>query len=95
MLKGFDEREGEGRRDLVFLPVGLNYDRVLEDRTQLLKTQPEAPRPGRVRALRTLALVLGLAAGAGAARAVAPLRLRLRELRRPVSMRTWCREGRA
>ncbi|HEX9179665.1 MAG TPA: 1-acyl-sn-glycerol-3-phosphate acyltransferase, partial [Burkholderiales bacterium] len=44
MLKGFDEREGAGRRDLVFVPVGLNYDRVLEDRSQLLKLRPEAPR---------------------------------------------------
>ena len=54
MLKGFDEREAEGRRDLVFLPVGLNYDRVLEDRTQLLKLHPDAPRPGRAKAVTTL-----------------------------------------
>ena len=45
MLKTFDERPGDGRRDLVFIPVGLNYDRVLEDRSQLLKLTPEAPRP--------------------------------------------------
>ncbi len=51
MLRTFDEREGEGRRDLVFIPVGLNYDRVLEDRSQLLKLQPKAPRPGRMRGL--------------------------------------------
>jgi len=51
MLKTFDEREEEGRRDLVFIPVGLNYDRVLEDRSQLLKLHPEAPRPGRLRGL--------------------------------------------
>jgi len=49
MLKTFDEREGDERRDLVFIPVGLNYDRVLEDRSQLLKLHPEAPRPGRLR----------------------------------------------
>ena len=46
MLKGFDEREGGERRDLVFIPVGINYDRVLEDRTQLLALRPETPRPG-------------------------------------------------
>ena len=46
MLKGFDEREGEGRRDLVFIPVGLNYDRVLEDRSQLLKLARSAPEGG-------------------------------------------------
>jgi glycerol-3-phosphate O-acyltransferase len=50
MLKGFDERAGEGRRDIVFIPVGLNYDRVLEDRSQLLKLHPDQPRPGRLRA---------------------------------------------
>ncbi len=49
MLKTFDERED--RRDLVFIPVGLNYDRVLEDRSQLLKLNPEAARPGRLRRL--------------------------------------------
>ena len=51
MLKTFDEREEDGRRDLVFIPVGLNYDRVLEDRSQLLKLHPAAPRPGRLRGL--------------------------------------------
>jgi glycerol-3-phosphate O-acyltransferase len=33
MLRGFDPK---GTRDLVFVPVGVNYDRVLEDRTLLL-----------------------------------------------------------
>jgi glycerol-3-phosphate O-acyltransferase len=47
MLKGFDERPGEDRRDLVFVPVGLNYDRVLEDRSQLLKLDKDATRPGK------------------------------------------------
>ncbi len=51
MLRSFDEREGEGRRDLVFIPVGLNYDRVLEDRGQLQKLHKEARRPGRMRGL--------------------------------------------
>lgn len=44
MLKSFDEN---AERDLVFIPVGLNYDRVLEDRSQLLKLDPKRPRPGR------------------------------------------------
>jgi glycerol-3-phosphate O-acyltransferase len=48
MLKSFDEREQEERRDLVFIPVGINYDRVLEDRSQLLKLHPDLPRPGRL-----------------------------------------------
>lgn len=41
--------EPRGPRDLVFIPVGINYDRVLEDRTLLLDLDPAAPRPGRVR----------------------------------------------
>jgi glycerol-3-phosphate O-acyltransferase len=55
MLKTFDERAADGRRDLVFIPVGLNYDRVLEDRSQLLKLHPAAARPGGWRALRVTA----------------------------------------
>ena len=38
MLKTFDPG---GERDLVFIPVGINYDRVLEDRTLLLKQERE------------------------------------------------------
>jgi glycerol-3-phosphate O-acyltransferase len=34
MLRGFQLR---GERDLVFVPLGLNYDRVLEDRSLLLE----------------------------------------------------------
>jgi len=41
MLKGFDPK---AERDLVFIPVGINYDRVLEDRTLLRKLDPAAPR---------------------------------------------------
>src|SRR5437762_544 len=33
MMRGF---RAEGERDLVFVPLGVNYDRVLEDRTLLL-----------------------------------------------------------
>jgi glycerol-3-phosphate O-acyltransferase len=55
MLKGFDEA---GERDLVFIPVGLNYDRVLEDRSQLLKLEAQAPRRGRLRGMATAARVL-------------------------------------
>ncbi|HEX6155792.1 MAG TPA: 1-acyl-sn-glycerol-3-phosphate acyltransferase [Burkholderiales bacterium] len=44
MLRGFSLR---GERDLVFVPLGLNYDRVLEDRS-LLKDKGST---GRVRSL--------------------------------------------
>lgn len=43
MVRGFD---AEGARDLVFIPVGINYDRVLEDRTLLRKLDPAARRRG-------------------------------------------------
>jgi glycerol-3-phosphate O-acyltransferase len=46
MLRGFHTDSG---RDLVFVPVGLNYDRVLEDRTQLLGANDAPPAPARSR----------------------------------------------
>lgn len=53
MLRDFDP---EGERDLVFIPVGINYDRVLEDRTLLLTLDPEAER---ARAVPTTLKFLG------------------------------------
>ncbi len=51
MLRAFDP---EGERDLVFVPVGLNYDRTLEDRTLLLDvrdpTTEAAPPTAKPRA---------------------------------------------
>jgi glycerol-3-phosphate O-acyltransferase len=50
MLRSFDVRAG---RDIVFVPVAMNYDRVLEDRTLLRDTDPTVePRSG-LAALRT------------------------------------------
>jgi len=51
MLRSFDPRHGD--RDLVFIPVGINYDRVLEDRTLLLDLTPGAVKPGAGRAAMT------------------------------------------
>ena len=42
MVSGFDP---EGERDLVFVPVGINYDRVLEDRTLVREREPKAAAP--------------------------------------------------
>lgn len=89
MMRGF---RSDGEHDLVFVPLGINYDRVLEDRSLLRALDADAPRVGRARALwNTLAF---------AARNV---RLMLAsEWRRfgyacvnfgsPVSMRAYCRE---
>ncbi len=50
MTRGFDPK---GDRDIVFIPVGINYDRTLEDRTQVLALEAEAPRRGAAFAAAT------------------------------------------
>src|SRR5882724_11164052 len=47
MMRGFRH---ESERDVVFIPLGINYDRVLEDRTLLLSINPEAAKSGKARA---------------------------------------------
>jgi len=47
MVRGFNP---EGERDLVFIPLGINYDRTLEDRTQLLGLAEDAKKTGALRA---------------------------------------------
>ncbi len=61
MLRSFNT---ENERDLVFIPVGINYDRTLEDRTLLLSnsTSDSARRerkPGASRAVSTTLRFLG------------------------------------
>jgi glycerol-3-phosphate O-acyltransferase len=56
MLKGFDPK---GTRDVVFIPVGINYDRVLEDRSLLRRGDPSAAKVGLGRTLATTARFLG------------------------------------
>jgi glycerol-3-phosphate O-acyltransferase len=51
MVKAFDPG---GERDVLFVPVAVNYDRVLEDRTLLLDVTPGSARPGTFAALRNL-----------------------------------------
>jgi len=47
MLRSFDPA---GPRDIAFIPVGINYDRVFEDRSFLLELQSPRKRPGFLRA---------------------------------------------
>jgi len=47
MIRGY---KPEGERDLVFIPLGINYDRTLEDRSLLLGLEQNAQRPGRFKA---------------------------------------------
>ena len=48
MVSSFDP---DGARDLVFVPVGINYDRVLEDRMLVRAPGPGEPRRSRARVL--------------------------------------------
>ena len=50
MLRGFDPEAG---RDLVFIPVGINYDRVLEDRTLLMTSDHDPPSKSRWDVIKT------------------------------------------
>jgi glycerol-3-phosphate O-acyltransferase len=56
MLRAFDPGAG---RDLVFVPVGLNLDRTLEDRTLLRDLEPDIPRKGLLSAAATTLRFLG------------------------------------
>ena len=56
MLRAFDSESG---RDIVFIPVGINYDRVFEDRSFLLDLNPGTAKPG---ALGTIARTAGFVA---------------------------------
>ena len=47
MMRGFKH---DSERDVVFIPLGINYDRVLEDRTLLLSINPEAAKSSKTRA---------------------------------------------
>jgi glycerol-3-phosphate O-acyltransferase len=50
MVRGYDP---EADRDLVFVPVGIGYDRVLEDRTLLRRLDPASPPASLSGALAT------------------------------------------
>ena len=50
MLRNFEPQRD---RDIVFIPVGINYDRTLEDRSLLRALDPEAPKRSLWFAIRT------------------------------------------
>ena len=78
MLRAYDPA---AERDLVFIPVGINYDRVLEDRTQLQKLDADRQRHGMLYAVERDRRLRRPAALQHAARSLVPAGLRLRELR--------------
>ncbi|MBI3562843.1 MAG: 1-acyl-sn-glycerol-3-phosphate acyltransferase [Gammaproteobacteria bacterium] len=88
MLRGFDPAQ---TRDVVFVPVAINYDRVLEDRTLIRTLDPSAPPRSHWFVIRTMLGFIGRNVG---------LMLRNRWQRfgyaavdfgRPLSMREYCR----
>ena len=56
MVSAFDP---QGERDLVFIPVGINYDRVLEDRTLVRELDPKASPRSRTSTVVTFLRFLG------------------------------------
>ncbi len=56
MVRAFDPA---GERDIVFVPVGINYDRIFEDRSLLHELDPEAPRKTATASVGTTARFVG------------------------------------
>jgi glycerol-3-phosphate O-acyltransferase len=89
MLRGYD---CEHERDIVFVPVGINYDRVIEDRTLVRAVGGQAPRRSKWFVLSTTAKFISRQAW---------LMLRSRWVRfgyaavnfgKPLSMRDYCQQ---
>jgi glycerol-3-phosphate O-acyltransferase len=89
MLRGFDPH---GERDLAFVPVGINYDRVLEDRTLLLDLDPAAPRGGSHHAITTTLRFVGRNLAQMAGRRWHRFGYACVNFGTPVSTRRWMRE---
>ena len=56
MVRAFDPN---GERDIVFVPVGINYDRTLEDRTLLMGASPSGVRTGLGKAIGNAMFFVG------------------------------------
>jgi len=89
MLRSFDP---DGERDLVFVPVGINYDRVLEDRSLLLDAGGADGRPGPLRAAVTTAGFLARNLWQMACRRWHRFGYVCVNFGTPVSMRAYCHE---
>jgi glycerol-3-phosphate O-acyltransferase len=88
MVKSFDP----AARDVVFVPVAVNYDRVLEDRTLLLDGQPERPRPGMVASLGNLFGFVGRQLGLRVVGRWHRFGYACVHFGRPLSLGAWCGE---
>jgi glycerol-3-phosphate O-acyltransferase len=89
MVRGFDPA---GERDLVFVPVGINYDRTLEDRTLLLDASPAPHHPGALRAAASTLRFVGRNLLLMARSRWHRFGYACVNFGTPVSMRAWCAE---
>ncbi|MDN3517718.1 1-acyl-sn-glycerol-3-phosphate acyltransferase [Aquisalimonas lutea] len=89
MLRDFDPA---GQRDILFIPVGLNYDRVLEDRTLLAEAGRRVRRRSTVRAMGEGLLFLVRNLGNRLRGRRATMGYAAAGFDRPLSARQWCRD---
>lgn len=88
MLAAFDP---EGDRDLVFIPVGISYDRVLEDRSLIRELDPTAERRSVGFALATFSRVVAHNLFLMARRRWYRFGYACVSFGTPISMRSYCR----
>ena len=91
ILRAFDPG---AERDLVFVPVGLNLDRTLEDRTLLRDLMPDVPKAGLLSAAATTFRFLGRHALLLAANRWHRFGYACVDFGAPVSLRDWLSERR-
>ncbi len=88
------EHEPESKRDIVFIPVGINYDRVIEDRTLLEEAGGKrAERRSAISAIWGSLRFLGRSLNPWHARKWHRLGYAAAGFGQPLSVRDWCREN--
>ncbi len=81
-----------GPRDLVFVPVGINYDRVIEDRTLLRELGPECDEPSAGLVAETLIRAVVSHLGLMLRRRWYRLGYAVVNFGSPISMRAYCKK---
>jgi glycerol-3-phosphate O-acyltransferase len=89
ILRAFDPG---GERDLVFIPVGINYDRTLEDRTLLLDLEPHRVKRGPAAAAVGSARFIGRNVGLALRGEWHRFGYACVNFGSPISMRAYCTE---
>jgi len=89
MLRDFNP---EGERDIVFVPVCLNYDRVIEDRTLIQEAGKRAERKSAISAVWGSLKFLGRSLRRRSGGQWYRLGYAAAGFGRPISAREWCRE---